>query len=145
MNNSTLLSCYIEDPSSVNYPNMENSIFQILQLNEYNVQCQVLTHSGDGNLQGFINKISLKGIPAGTNCDVEHAELLFFSDDRQIEKARYDNVNKRIWAFYPISNFDRIYNLLKSTQNKIQLIFYQNPTFETIEVTLFENGKMPIS
>jgi len=120
----------------------KGSVIQLLKINNYKIETQVYTHTGESNFPTVTNKITLDGNPYSTTSDVKNAELYFYSDDRIKFKARYDSTNKTIYAYYPISNFDRIYDLIKNSKSDIILQYYECVLFESIEVTFRVNGSV---
>lgn len=72
----------------------KGSVIQLLKINNYKIETQVYTHTGESNFPTVTNKITLDGNPYSTTSDVKNAELYFYSDDRIKFKARYDSTNK---------------------------------------------------
>jgi hypothetical protein len=126
--------------------NTRGSVLQILKINNYKIEAQVYTHINEGNYPTVTNKITLDGITYSSTSTpgVNHAELYFYSDERSKFKAYYDSTKKTIYAFYPISNFDRIYDLIKNSNSEILLQYYDCALFESIEVTFQVHGSVGI-
>ena len=120
------------------------SILQILKINDYVVEAQIFTYKADGNFPTVTNKITLSGIPYSQGGEVKYAELYFYSDDRIKFKPSFDNTKKTIYAYYPISNFDRIYSLLRQNQSDILLQYYESSMFDSKEVTFQLHGPVTI-
>jgi hypothetical protein len=131
-------------PLDDNAQGTNGSIVQLLKILNYKVEAQVYTHTGLSNYPTVTNKITLTGIPYSSTSDVKNAELYFYSDERVKFKARYDTTKKTICAYYPISNFDRIYDLIKNSKSDIILQYYFCSLFESIEVTFRVDGSVGI-
>jgi len=117
---------------------------QTLSIEEYIVEFNVEAYDGDGNKPTYRNIISLLGKPAPDH-SIVRIDLNFTIDDRYlVNKPIYDEALKTSSAWYPMSEFDKYYEMCKHKTNGLTAIYRYNKDLEksTLFFTIF--GKIPM-
>ena len=114
-----------------------------LVIENYTISSSVSAQKSSSAKPNFHSIIQLDGKP-GSGSTIRQMILHFYLDDRGTTfRPSYDPNTKIAQGHYPMSEYDKIYNLLKHTRNQLSASFIDSATNIT-EISLLAGGKMPL-
>jgi hypothetical protein len=122
------------------------AFIQCLFVEEFEVDYDLQVYQKSSDYPTPSNKITVKGRPAAQGSEVLRAELYFYDDNRSNAKPFYNRETKCITAYYKMSLFDQIRNLLHINSEAMHLHYYEyhpeDPNSCVIHVQFYEYGKL---
>lgn len=124
-------------------PALAQTKIENLSVKSYIINCSVKAQKNDAAKPSFHTIIQLEGEPV-TGSNIKKMILNFYLDDRGTSfRPSYDQASKTAYGHYPMSEYDKIYQLLKHTRNQMSAMFIDSST-NTTEIMLGATGKLPL-
>lgn len=122
----------------------QTAIYQSFIVKNYSVEYSIISKDGGAYKPVYENYIALNGKPLDT-CKIERIVLTFSNDPvTAAKKPEYDNLKHYAYAWYPLSEFDSYYEMLKHKKGSLKATYYHAIGLQEKRVEFVTNGLIPL-
>ncbi len=123
----------------------QSTRLEAMNVKTYAIDLVVESANGEGNYPHPWHIIKLEGTP-GNGSKMKKMVLNFYAenDGRCKFKPSYDEGLNMATAHFPVSEFDKFYEILKHKKNGLSALYVDTPSLSMKEVKLRVGGSVPM-
>ena len=122
----------------------QTGIHQSFIVRDYSVEYAIISKDGGAYKPVYEKYIALNGRPMDT-AKIERIVLTFSTDPvTASKKPEYDEMKHYAFAWYPMTEFDSYYEMLKHKKGSLKATFIHSATLQEKRVEFVTNGLIPL-
>ena len=122
----------------------QTSTYQSFIVKNYSVEYTIISKDGGAYKPVYEKYIALNGKPLDT-CKIERIVLAFSTDPvTASKKPEYDDMKHYAFAWYPMTEFDSYYEMLKHKKGSLKATYYHATGPQEKRVEFVTNGLIPL-